>query len=105
MRFGKGAPVMPKKGEKHVTAGSRLIDGGFVTPSIDWQVEILNMLLAAGTNGIQQSVLTNRFFKMGVTAKEIRGYLESYRLQHGVQRFSVRNSTIWRATTKLRSLL
>ena len=96
---------MPKKCEKHVTAGSRLIDGGFVTPSIDWQVEILNMLLEAGTNGITQSVFTNRFYKIGVTGKEVRSYLETYRLQHGVQRFSVRNGTIWRATTKLRSLL
>lgn len=96
---------MPKKGEKHVTAGSRLIDGGFVTPSIDWQVEVLNMLLDAGVHGVQQTVLTNRFWRVGVSAGEIRSYLETYRLQHGVQRFSIKNGTIWRATTKLRSLL
>ena len=96
---------MPKKGEKHITAGSRLIDGGFVTPSIDWQVEILNMLTDAGVNGIAQSALTNRFYKLGVSAKDIRDYLETFRLQHGVQRFSIKNATIWRATTKLRSLV
>lgn len=96
---------MPKKGEKHITAGMRLIDGGFVTPSIDWEVELLNMLLEAGTNGVQQSVLTNRFYRVGATAKDIRDYLETFRLQHGVQRFTIRNATIWRATTKLKSLV
>lgn len=96
---------MPIKGGKHVTAGSRLIDGGFVTPSIDWQVEVLNMLLEAGVHGVQQTVLTNRFWRVGVSAGEIRSYLETYRLQHGVQRFSVKNGTIWRATTKLKSLV
>lgn len=95
---------MPKKGEKHVTAGQKRWMGEFVTPTTDWQTVVLEMLLEAGTDGVLQSVLTNRVFKL-VSAADVRQFLESYRVQQGVQRFTIGNGTVWRATTKLMKLV
>lgn len=96
---------MPIKGGKHVTAGERRWMGEFVTPTVDWQVAVLEMLLEAGSNGLTQSVLTNRVYGLGVTASQLRLYLETYRAELGVQRFSIGKTTIWRATTRLRKLV
>ena len=72
--------------------------------SLDWQHELKRMLIAAGTEGIQQSRLTYRFHRQAI-ADEVVDELETLALQHKVQKFMPggrgRPKTIWRATTEI----
>lgn len=95
------------KKHKHVTAGQKrwVVTNQFVTPVVDWQEEVLRMLLEATTNGVTQSELINRVYGLGIRAQGIKDFLETYRAQNAVQRFTIGNLIVWRATTKLKDVI
>lgn len=77
----------------------------FMPTTVDWREEVKAMLVEAGTIGLSQTTLTNRVYPLGVRAKELKGFLESYRAQDGIQRFTQGKLVTWRATTKLLKLV
>lgn len=69
---------------------------------LDWQDELIRMLIDAGTDGIKQSKIAKRFDHW-IEADDVWAKLEVMAEQHKVQKFKTsgrgRPATIWRATT------
>jgi hypothetical protein len=71
----------------------------------DWQLELTNMLIDAGTVGVTQNEIMNRFRPMG-EPELVMNELEVLREMHKVQRFEIppeqgekrRVQIVWRAT-------
>lgn len=73
----------------------------------DWQIDILDWLINAGTVGRDQSELLRRF-QGRASSEMITSFLESYHLEQRLQKFVYppkggkgRRKTVWRATTKM----
>lgn len=75
-----------------------------VPAKMDWQDEIRDMLIEAGTDGLKQNIIIKRFDHW-IQAEEIIAELEALEAHLKVQRFRVgkrgRPATIWRATTEI----
>ncbi len=73
-----------------------------IAPTLDWQEELVHMLIEAGTVGLTQTAIVKRFENWKFTA-ELQNELEVLLAQNKVQRFKVptkgRPAIVWRATT------
>jgi hypothetical protein len=73
---------------------------------MNWEDFLRDVLIAAGTNGLMQTVLVKRFSQFA-NAEMLVDILEDLRSEDKVQKFIVpskgRNATYWRATTKMLS--
>jgi len=72
---------------------------------MDWQEKIVQILIDAGTDGVNQSKITY-YFNPNHSADEVLNELEILAAQHKVQKFVVRGQrgapkTVWRATTEI----
>src|SRR5262245_1393698 len=73
---------------------------------MDWQLELKRFLIAKGTNGVRQGLITQRFANWCDSAI-IVNELETMLIEGKVQKFKVPRTgstntpTIWRATDKI----
>jgi hypothetical protein len=72
-----------------------------MVPTLDWQEELVHILVDAGTVGLTQYQIIKRFDHW-ILAGQLLNELEILRLQNKVQRFRVptkgRPAIYWRAT-------